>query len=420
MSDSVTANSTPVSRQKFPAAQADNSNIKILIVDDNEASRYSIVRSLREAGFHVVEAGTGREALARVAECPDLVTLDVNLPDVHGFEVCKQIKSNPATAHIPVLHLSCTNVDANARASGLASGADGYLTEPIDRAELVATVNALLRMKTAQTHARQQAELAENARKELAVLNETLESRVQERTTQLQAANENLSELSARLLCMQDAERRRIARELHDSVGQLLAAIKMNNDAALRDNLPTHAHETLLQNSTMVDEILSSIRTISHLLHPPLLDEAGLPSALRWYVQEFSDRSGIRVSLHCDPSVGRFNGDLETAIFRIAQECLGNVHRHSQSATASVSLTVDEHEMAHLKIKDVGCGIAPERLRELTSDGRGGVGLRGLRERVSQLGGRLEIASTASAGTTVIAVLPCGASGETKRAGAEN
>lgn len=384
----------------------DKSAIKILAVDDNDASRYSIVRSLREAGYYVVEATTGREALARVAEIPDLVTLDVNLPDLHGFEVCKQIKSNPATAHIPVLHVSCTSVDADSRVHGLASGADAYLTEPVDRAELVATVGALLRLKAAENLARQQAGLAETARKELAALNESLEARVSERTAQLKLANESLRELSARLLRMQDEERRRIARELHDSVGQLLAAIKMNNEAVLHETLSPHAKQALSQNSMMVDEISSSIRTISHLLHPPLLDEAGVPSALRWYVQEFSARSGIDVVLECDSRIGRLSAELETAIFRIAQECLGNVHRHSESPTASVSLRAVEG-MIRLEVNDAGRGISEGRLKDLTSYGRGGVGLRGLRERVIELGGRLEVHSAGPGmGTSVVATLP--------------
>jgi signal transduction histidine kinase len=392
-----------VNWEDFAQAPVDKSGIKILTVDDNEASRYSIVRSLRDAGYLVLEASTGREALARVAEGPDLITLDVNLPDVHGFEVCKQIKSNPSTAHIPVLHLSCTSVDPDSRVQGLASGADAYLTEPIDRAELVATVGALLRLKLAETQARQQAEFAERARKELTALNETLETRVNERTAELEAANASLRELSARLLSMQDQERRRISRELHDSVGQMLAAIKMNNDAIARESLSPQGREAVLQNSSMVDEILSGIRTISHLLHPPLLDEAGLSSALSWYAQEFSQRSGIRVMLNCDSSVGRLPADLETAIFRIAQECLGNVHRHSKSATASLSLTVRDG-IAHLEITDEGCGIPPQRLRELT-DRRGGVGLRGLRERVTQFGGRFQVQSSTD-GTKVTADLP--------------
>src|SRR5579864_1724257 len=214
--------------EAFRTDPTGNEKSTILTVDDNEALRYSVVRSLRDAGYQVIEAKTGAEALARASELPDLITLDVNLPDMNGFQVCRKIKADPATTHIPILHVSSTFVDPQSRVKGLEGGADAYLAEPIDRAELVATVGALLRLKQAETAARQQAEVAEAARRELAQLNATLELRVNERTAELKTANEGLRELSGRILQLQDEERRRIARELHDTVGQLLAAISMN------------------------------------------------------------------------------------------------------------------------------------------------------------------------------------------------
>jgi signal transduction histidine kinase len=387
---------------------AGNSSTRILTVDDNEALRYSIARSLREAGYQVIEAKTGLEAIALASgELPDLITLDVNLPDIDGFQVCRQLKANPATNHIPIVHVSSTFVDPESRVQGLAGGADAYLAEPINRAELVATVGALLRLKRAESAARQQAEAAEMARRELSQLNATLELRVGERTAELKAANDSLRELSVRLLQMQDEERRRIARELHDGVGQLLVAISMNNASLEKeaDQLSAEARKALINNDSMVDEILRSIRTISHLLHPPLLDESGLPSALRWYVEEFSQRSGIQVTLDCSPSLERFSAELETAIFRIVQECLGNIHRHSQSPTAAIHLAASGGT-AHLVVSDEGRGMSVEKQKQLKSGLPSGVGLRGMRERVAQLGGELQIEST-SRGTRIRASLPC-------------
>lgn len=384
--------------------KGDNSSFRILTVDDNEAIRYTLVRSLRDAGFQVIEARNGAEALARAAENPDLITLDVNLPDVHGFELCRQLKVNPSTSHIPILHLSSTFVDAESRVHGLASGADAYLAEPIDRGELVATIGALLRLKNAETRARQQAEIAEAARRELASLNTALEQRVNERTTELRVANQNLQDFSGRLLRMQDDERRRIARELHDGVGQLLVAIKMNN-VIIEDqmgSLDARAAKALSENSSMVEEIMRSVRTMSHLLHPPLLDEAGLPSALRHYVEEFSQRSGVSVVLDCDPTIGRLPADVETAFFRMTQECLGNVHRHAASQSATVALRETEGRI-YLQITDDGRGIPPEKQR-LIALGGGGVGLRGMKERMLHIGGELAIQSEGK-GTTVTATL---------------
>jgi two-component system sensor histidine kinase UhpB len=404
MSDSITLRSA-VKWEDFGGVPINNSLVRILAVDDNEALRYSLVRSLREAGYQVIEARTGAEALNLVKQVPDLVTLDVNLPDMHGFDVCKQIKTDPLTAHIPILHLSSTFVDPDARVQGLASGADAYLAEPIDRIELVATVAALLRLKNAETMARQQAEAAEQARQQLSVLNANLEQRVVERTSELEAANESLRALSIRILQAQDEERKRIARELHDSVGQLLAAIKMNTASLTSESsqLSPNIVNTISDIEKMTDESLRSIRLLSHLLHPPLLDESGLLPALRWYIEEFNQRSGIMVQLECDSIPPRFSSEIETSLFRIVQECLGNIHRHSGSKTALIRLSAD-HNVIHLEVQDFGRGIPHGRVRDLNA-GRGGVGIRGMQERVVQFGGAILLESRHN-GTTVKATVP--------------
>ena len=389
------------------AAPIDTSGVTVLAVDDNDALRYSLVRSLQDAGYRVVEARTGAEALVMVKQLPDLVTLDVNLPDAHGFDVCKQIKSDPLTAHIPILHLSSTFTDPDARVQGLASGADAYLTEPIDRAELVATVGALLRLKNAENMARQQARAAELAQKELATLNASLEQRVKDRTLELEKTNESLRALSVRLLQTQDEESRRIARELHDGIGQLLAAIKMSAAAVASQSssLPEDAlRKSIVDIESMTEEAVRSIRTISHLLHPPLLDECGLASALRGYIEEFSKRSGIQVEFDCFDEQQRFPAEMETSIFRIVQECLGNIHRHSGSAAAMVRLDAEQGAV-HLEVKDWGHGISPEQLKEFKGGGRAGVGIRGMQERVAQFGGELHIESRESE-TTIKATVP--------------
>ncbi len=384
----------------------DATTSRILVVDDNDALRYSIRRALQEAGYEVLEARTGAEALVRAAESPDLITLDINLPDIDGFQVCRRLKESKATAHIPILHVSSTFTDADSRVHGLLGGADGYLAEPIERPELVATVATLLRLRRAEAEARRQAEVAESARRELANLNATLEEKIKERTGELDAANGSLRELSARLLQARDDEQRRIARELHDGVGQLVIAIKINNSAIAKEAalLSPTAVDAIQQNETMLQELHQGIRTISHLLHPPLLDEVGLPVALQWYVEEFSKRSGISVALECPETLDRASIELETAIFRVVQECLGNVHRHSASPTAGVRFEVKDGT-AHLQISDQGVGIPPTRQDQINSHGRIGVGLRGIRERITQLGGEMQIQSSAK-GTSVKAVLP--------------
>ena len=223
--------------------------------------------------------------------------------------------------------------------------------------------------------------------------------------TERKRAEEGLRTISGRLLQMQDEERRRIARELHDSAGQTLVALDMNLSSIQREakQLSPQALKTCSESLELVKALSRELRTISHLLHPPLLDEAGLPSAVRWYVEGFAERSKISVNLDLDADLGRLSSECETAIFRIVQECLTNIHRHSGSPTASIRIGRGPREV-RVEVSDQGKGISVQKQRNSGQIKRG-VGIRGMQERVRQLGGRLEIQSS-KGGTTVIAILP--------------
>jgi PAS domain S-box-containing protein len=212
-------------------------------------------------------------------------------------------------------------------------------------------------------------------------------------------------EFTSRLQQMQDDERRRIARELHDSVGQLLAAIGMNIAVvqAQAHKLDSMGARAVSENATLVEEVSREIRTISHLLHPPLLDVAGLASALRWYVDGFSERSQIKVDLEIPSDFPRLSDDIEITIFRVVQECLTNIHRHSGSATAAIRVLREGNRLS-IQVRDNGKGIPNDKQRELTASGRGGVGFGGMRDRLRQFGGTLDIQSDGT-GCVVNAVL---------------
>lgn len=242
---------------------------------------------------------------------------------------------------------------------------------------------------------------------------DTLEEGVRQRTKELEHKNAELErhaqvvrDLSARLLQVQDEERRRIARELHDSVGQMLAAVSMNLTQVMHESsaLSPDAVKALEENASLVQQLSTEIRTISHLLHPPLLDEIGLQSALRWYIDGFRERSKINVDLDLPEDFGRLSHDLELTLFRVVQECLTNIHRHSESSTAFVRVSRSATDVL-LEVKDQGKGISRETQLTLSTGQLSGVGLRGMRERLRQLGGHLEIQCNGT-GTVVTARLP--------------
>jgi signal transduction histidine kinase len=219
-------------------------------------------------------------------------------------------------------------------------------------------------------------------------------------------AEEARRKISARINKVQDEERRHIARELHDSIGQTLAALKMtvtplSSIAPAGTATSKRVHEV----NDLIDEAIRQTRTVSHLLHPPLLEELGFASAASWYVTEFSRRSGIEVNLDLPNDPPRFADSTELALYRVVQESLTNILRHSESRKAEVRLEVARSEIS-LSVKDYGKGMTKGQIdRIMKTAGGGGVGLRGMQERIADLGGTVELQSTGT-GTTVKAILP--------------
>ncbi|MGA2020746.1 MAG: CHASE3 domain-containing protein [Candidatus Sulfotelmatobacter sp.] len=233
------------------------------------------------------------------------------------------------------------------------------------------------------------------------LLNTELEARAQAEHV-ARESEKSLQHLTSRLLRMQDEERRKFSRELHDSLGQYLAGVKMN----LEMYAQAQPNDALLTSAIqLLDDSIAETRTISHLLHPPLLDEVGFSSAAKWYLEGFSERSGVQVKIDLPEDLGRLPRDLELGLFRVLQESLTNIHRHSKSSRAEVTLQTLPGKVI-LQVKDFGNGIALERLKAFQSKGTGfGVGLSGMRERVRELRGRLDIESNSS-GTLISVTLP--------------
>jgi PAS domain S-box-containing protein len=245
---------------------------------------------------------------------------------------------------------------------------------------------------------------------ELRTLAESLESQVQLRTQELETRNtqitqqaEQLRELSNRLQYTQDEERRRIARDLHDSAGQVVTALGMHLSSITQGAAEPEVRKTVEESREMVRQLATEIRTVSYLLHPPLLDENGLPDALRWYTEGLVQRSDLKIVLDISTDFKRLPDAVEMALFRIVQECLTNIHRHSRAKTATIRLARGV-STAVLEVRDDGVGIAKDTLAAILTQ-RSGVGMAGMRERVRHLRGDLDIQSD-STGTTISISLP--------------
>ncbi len=252
------------------------------------------------------------------------------------------------------------------------------------------------------------------------MLAETLDAEVRARTHELEQRtreivkqSDQLRDLSRRLLRAQDEERRRIARELHDSAGQLLTALGMNL-ASIRQQAKDNEQlaQSAEEGQELAQQLSQEIRTMSYLLHPPLLDETGIAEALNWYTQGLAERSGLDIVVEIAEDFGRLPREMELVVFRLVQECLTNIHRHSGSKKASIRI-VRAEQMISLQVQDEGKGLTKEELVEIRSGG-GGVGIRGMRERVQHFGGSMRLNSGAE-GTTISFQIPLTSSGQSKR-----
>ncbi len=249
-------------------------------------------------------------------------------------------------------------------------------------------------------------DVTERMQTQKALEEEVAERRDAER--RFQNSEMSLRQLSLHLLRTQDEERRRIGRDLHDSLGQYLAVLKMKLDSVASQIAQKEAElaQDFGQCIRLMDDSIKEVRTVSYLLYPPMLEEMGLKSAIPWYLDGFSARSGIKTTFEVQTTFGRLPRESELALFRVLQEGLTNVHRHSGSSTAHVRLSA-RGAMVILEIEDRGKGIPSELLAEFCQEWMGGlgIGVRGMNERMRQLGGRLDLVSN-EGGTTVTAMVP--------------
>ncbi|MBI2516171.1 MAG: response regulator [Opitutae bacterium] len=343
-----------------------------------------ILRAAPQVALDVAATAADFNRFLREGAAADAVIVGPNPWSAKPLDLLRQLHSEAPC--VPAILLSARS-DGETAVAAFKLGAQDYILQKQDYLpELVFSLNNVLRRGDIE---RQNARLT----RELEQLNRSLEAQVIARTAELQA-------LSSRLLKIQEDERRAIARELHDEVGQLLTGLKFQLEAAAATAGP-ETQEKLTESLATATALMSHVRALTQLYRPRVLDDLGLQPALEWHAAQFQRQTGIGVSLDLALPAARLPGELETAIFRMTQEALTNVARHSGGKTANVTVT---HDASHLivEISDRGCGfdLAPVLAR------RDAVGLAGLRERVSLAGGRLEIFSQPGQGTRLHAEFP--------------
>jgi signal transduction histidine kinase len=362
-SDYLTVTQPVVAREK----------VNILMVDDQPSKLLSFEAILGELGENLIKANTAKEALESLLKNDVAVVLmDVSMPDIDGFELADMIRQHPRFQKTAIIFISAIHLTDMDRMQGYERGGVDYISVPV--------VPELLRAKVSV--------FAELHRK----------------TRQLEILNMELRSLSGRLIALQDEERRRFARELHDGLGQELTAAKMAIDSILLPGPNEFNRRAVEQASSLIDGAIQQVRSVSHLMHPPLLDEIGLDAALSWYSEGLTKRSGISTAIELDPAdFPRLTPNLETMVFRIVQEALTNVFRHSAAKKCWVSVVKQESRL-QVTVRDDGKGIANE-IAAFNPESIG-VGIGGIRQRIKEVGGTLSLRNARPKGAILEATIP--------------
>jgi signal transduction histidine kinase len=334
--------------------------VNVLMVDDQPAKLLTYEAILADLGENLIKARSGSEALERLLKNDVAVVLtDVSMPGMDGFELADTIRQHPRFQQMAIIFISAVCLTDLDRLKGYQTGAVDYISVPI--------IPELLRAKV------------------------SVFAELHRRAKQLETLNSELVRLSNSLIAAQDSERRRIARALHDGLGQELSAAKMVLDGiiALDEAADSRKGLAVGDASAMIERAMQQVRSISHLLHPPLLDEVGLTSALGWFLEGFAKRSGIGTALDLQPrEFPRLSRELETAVFRIVQEALNNVFRHSAARNSWVTLKQRDGQLT-VTVRDDGKGISAGVI-ECRPDSIG-VGIGGIRQRVKEFAGELRL-----------------------------
>jgi signal transduction histidine kinase len=379
----------------------------ILVIDDSTTNLGVVFEYLDNLGFELMVAQDGESGLSKAQYGrPDIILLDAVMPDLDGFVVCQQLKNDPVTRDIPVIFMTgLTKVEDKVR--GFEVGAVDYVTKPIRKRELVARLVTHLSLRSLTQQLQQ--EVVERKRAEAALLEhqDRLEEMVAQRTSELTQANELLRSLTVRLAEVEETERQRLARELHDRVGQDLGLLDVHLNI-IKQQLPPEVaaqfNGRFADIFTLISGIASHTYDVMAELRSPVLEDYGLVAALNWHGSQFQQRTGTEVVVVGDEEMPRPPQVVESALLRIAQEALTNVAKYAQADQVTIKVTAEDGWL-HLSIGDDGVGFEANKWTIPAEDGRGW-GLISMRERAEAINGRLHIHSQLGQGTQIIAEVP--------------
>jgi signal transduction histidine kinase len=363
----------------------DDLKADILMVDDEPNNLLALEGLLEPLGQNLLRAQSGEEALRLVLKHnPAVILLDVRMAGMDGFETARMIRRRERSRHTPIIFLTGVSGEMESAFRGYEVGAVDYLVKPL--------VPEVLRSKVSV--------FVDLHRKNAALSNEIRERKIAEEY--LRESEVQLRALAARLISVREEERTRIAREIHDELGQVLTGLKMDV-MWLAKRLAGTGKQLVEKTESMcslIDSTVHLIRRISTGLRPEILDDMGLVAAIGWQAKEFQKRMGMRCRLRLPEDHALLDKELSTSVFRIFQEILTNIARHAKASSVNVQLSISD-DILKLKVADDGIGISESQIR-----GQGSLGLLGMQERAQLFGGEVSIRGTSGRGTTVSVSIP--------------
>ncbi len=354
---------------------------RLLIIDDDAISRETLSAILAGSGYLIQTAASGIDGLEIAPKFnPDVILLDVMMPGMNGFEVCRLMRLDPALGEVPIIMVTALD-DRDSRLAGLEAGADDFLSKPFDSMELEIRLRSLKRVARYRHLVEERTKLHD--------ANQLLQQR-----------NEELKLLSGKVIEVQETERRRLALELHDEIGQLLTGLKIilkDSESDQEEGLRAKIKLAL----EVANQLLNQVRELSLDLRPTMLDDLGLVAALDWLFKRFTQQTNITVINNLNPiDERRLPHLIETAAFRLIQEALTNVARHAEVKEVTVTLNF-EPDLVKVTVLDSGKGFDLDNLSPGLS-----TGISGMRERVSWVNGQFQISASADEGTLIEATFP--------------
>jgi signal transduction histidine kinase len=416
--------------------------IRILAIDDNNDNLVSLSAtfSISMPEIKIITATNGKTGikLAKKKQ-PDVILLDIIMPGMDGFEVCKELKEDELTKQIPIIMLTAAKTDTESKIRALDLGADAFLTKPIEESELMAQIRAMLRIKKAEDRLRNEKNYLDNlvrektkfleleiskrieteenlrntlhkvedAKKATLDLMSELQSEISKKDIiqkDLKNSKSQLRELVKQANLIQETERSNISREIHDTIGQALTALKFDLSWIKRNskNIEKAVSKKLSSMDSLITDTIISVQKLSTELRPGLLDDLGLKSAIEWQLNEFENRTDIKSKLIFENENLYLSESVSVNFFRVMQEALTNVARHAKATVVTVEVAEIKNKIS-LTIFDNGIGIKEEQISNIKS-----LGLLGIKERVHSIGGEIDIIGTPNKGTKIIVTVTKG------------